>query len=203
MNARERILQAADDLFGKVGFDAATTREIAEISGVNKALIHYHFKSKEALFETLLDRYYGHLAAALERSLQGGGSLKDRMLGLVDAYVDFLADNRNFSRIVQREASGGRHMERVRSHMVPLFEMGRNLLQGAYPSTRSGDLAASQLLTSFYGMIISYFTYQGLLKHLLGADPLSKKNLRIRKEHIRRMVEITLNEVEKSRPVVS
>ena len=33
MSAREEILKAADNLFGKVGFDAATTREIAELSG--------------------------------------------------------------------------------------------------------------------------------------------------------------------------
>ncbi len=198
MKARDRILKAADDLFGHVGFDAATTREIAEISGVNKALIHYHFKNKEALFETLLDRYYVSLTEALEKSLLVDGSLKDKMLSLVDAYVDFLAANRNFSRIVQREAAGGRHMERVRSHMLPLFDMGTKLLQGAYPNTRTGDLASAQLLTSFYGMIISYFTYQDLLKHLLGTDPLSKKSLRLRKEHLRRMVEITLDEVESS-----
>jgi TetR/AcrR family transcriptional regulator len=199
MNARDKIMKAADDLFGKVGFDAATTREIAERSGVNKALIHYHFKSKESLFETLLDRYYNRLAASLEKSLLGEeGPLKDRMLALVDAYIDFLAANRNFSRIVQREAAGGKHMERVRSHMVPLFELGTKLLHGAYPQTVAGDLAAAQLLISFYGMIISYFTYQGLLKHLLDADPLSKKSLEVRKQHLRRMVEISLEALEKN-----
>jgi len=196
MDARDRILQAADDLFGRVGFDAATTREIAEISGVNKALIHYHFKNKESLFETLLDRYYERLGQALEASLQQDGTLREKMLSLVDAYVDFLAANQNFSRIVQREAAGGRHMERVRSHMVPLFERGTALLEAAYPATLSGELAAAHLLTSFYGMIISYFTYQELLRHLLGTDPLSKHNLRRRKDHLRRMVEITLHNIE-------
>jgi len=199
MNARDKILKAADDLFGRVGFDAATTREIAERSGVNKALIHYHFKSKEALFETLLDRYYDNLAGALERSLEGHERpLRERMLSLVDAYIDFLAANRNFSRIVQREAAGGKHMERARSHMVPLFDLGTRRLQGAYPQTGEGNLPAAQLLISFYGMIISYFTYQGLLKHLLDEDPMSRNSLGLRKRHLRRMVEITLEAVERS-----
>jgi len=197
MNARDKILEAADELFGLVGFEAATTREIADRCGVNKALIHYHFKSKEALFETLLDRYYAALGTTLENALQGGGgSLRSRMLCMVDAYVDFLAANRNFGRIVQREAAGGRHMERVRALMVPLFDRGIQLLQGAYPNTLRGNLAAAQLLISFYGMIISYFTYRDLLRHLLGTDPLSAENLLSRKEHVRRMVEITLNEIE-------
>ena len=123
MKAREKILKAADDLFGSAGFDATTTREIAERSGVNKALIHYHFKSKDALLGTLLDHYFEELSGTLTRALAGKGELRKRMLDMSDAYVDFLEQNRNFQRIVQREASGGKHMDRVRNHMVPLFEM--------------------------------------------------------------------------------
>ena len=63
-------MKAADKLFGDVGYDAATTREIAELSGVNKALIHYHFKSKEALFENVLDWYYENLGNALKKALK-------------------------------------------------------------------------------------------------------------------------------------
>ena len=45
-------------------------------------------------------------------------------------------------------------------------------------------------------MIISYFTYKGVLHHLLGTDPLSRQGLELRKKHLRRMVEITLEAVE-------
>jgi len=116
---------------------------------------------------------------------------------MVDTYIDFLARNLNFSSIVQREASGGKQMDRIRAHMVPLFELGRSVVQEVYPATGAGALAAEQLLISFYGMVISYFTYSGVLEHLLGTDPMSKKNLGQRKGHLRRMVEIVLDEVEK------
>ena len=56
---RQRILEAADGLFGELGFDVTTTRDIAERSGVNKALIHCHFGTKDDLLEALLDGYYG------------------------------------------------------------------------------------------------------------------------------------------------
>lgn len=186
----EKILRAADKLFAEVGYDAATTREIAELSGVNKALIHYHFKSKEALLERILDRYYERLADMLREAVQADGSMIDKLNNLVDAYVDFLNQNRNFSRTVQREAAGGKHVDRVRVHMAPIFQMGMELLQGAYPSTRSGDLAAEQLLVSFYGMVISYFTFNDVLEYLLGKDPLSEKGLNSRKRHLHRMIEI-------------
>jgi AcrR family transcriptional regulator len=196
VKARDKILEAADDLFGEVGFDAATTREIAERSGVNKALIHYHFKNKDTLFATLLDRYYERLGATLQETLLVNGPLRDRLSTLLDTYLDFLEQNRNFGRIVQREASGGRHMDRIREQMVPLFDLGTRAVKGAFPATGSGDLAAEQLLVSFYGMIISYFTYAGVLEHLLGGDPFSKGNLEARKRHLRRMLAMVLDTVE-------
>ncbi len=194
-DTRERILEAADNLFGRMGFDAATTREIAELSEVNKALIHYHFKNKEGLLVSVLDRYYERLAKTLLDALQKGESLREKMQLLVDAYVDFLSQNRNFIRIVQREASGGKHMERISAHMVPLFERGITLTQQAYPSTGSGEMSASHLLVSFYGMIITYFTYSRLLEQLMGTDPLSDENLALRKRHLSRMIDIIVKDV--------
>ena len=195
-STRERILEAADDLFGRMGFDAATTREIAEQSEVNKALIHYHFKNKEGLLASVLDRYYERLAETLLDALRTGDGLRERMQRLVDAYVDFLSQNRNFNRIVQREASGGKHVEKISAHMVPLFELGITLIQRAYPATSSGEMAAEQLLVSFYGMVITYFTYSRLLEQLMGADPLSDKNLAFRKLHLRRMIDVIVKAVE-------
>lgn len=192
MKPRERILEAADTLFGEIGFDATTTREIAEQSGVNKALIHYHFKSKEGLLASLLDQYYGQLAETVAKALAGETTLPERMHRLLDTYVDFLATHLNFARIVQREASGGQHMARIRGHMAPLFTLGTHLVEQIYPAARHGDLAAEQLLTSFYGMVISYFTFTDLLTDLYGADPLSPALLARRKAHLRRMLDLTL-----------
>jgi len=196
MTAKEKILRAADKLFGEAGFDATTTREIAELSGVNKALIHYHFKSKEALLEHLLDAYYEDLTNTLRNCLSADGSLRDNLLLLLDAYLDFLVTNRNFSRIVQREAAGGKMMERVLANMTPILEMGQAHLKQTYPSTQGGAMAAEHLLVSFYGMIVSYFTYSGVIEHLLSSDPMSPANVKMRKRHLRTMAAIILAAVE-------
>ncbi|HPQ69049.1 MAG TPA: TetR/AcrR family transcriptional regulator [bacterium] len=196
MTAKEKILQAADQLFGEVGFDATSTREIAELSGVNKALIHYHFKSKEALLEHLLDAYYDDLTDTLRNCLSAEGTLRDNLLVLLDVYMDFLAKNRNFSRIVQREAAGGKMMDRVVANMTPILAMGLAQLRDAYPGTRRGAMNAEQLLVSFYGMIVGYFTYSGVIRHMLSSDPMSKTNMRARKKHLRALADIVLAAVE-------
>lgn len=195
-NAREKILQAADELFGEGGFDATTTREIADHCGVNKALIHYHFKSKDALLVAVLDRYYDKLGDTLRGTLLDEGDLRQRIHRLVDVYVDFLAENRSFSRIVQREASGGKHVDRVSERMVPLFQLGTSLLHEIYPSTREGEMAAYQLLVSVYGMVISYFTYGNVLEHLVGGDLMSVEALDQRKRHLCRVIDVVIDSVE-------
>ena len=198
MSARERILEAADSLFGELGFDATSTRLIGERSGLNKALIHYHFKSKQDVFACLLDRYYERLNGVLRQALSGDGNVRDRLGRLLDAYADFLQENQSFSRMVQREVSGGRLSAHIGELMAPLFELGAGLVQAAFPATRGGDLAASQLMISFYGMVVSYFAYAPVLGGLLGADPTSPSSLSQRKAHIQRMMDLVLAELTRN-----
>lgn len=192
MDARAKILESADVLFGEVGFDATTTRQIAERSGVNKALIHYHFSTKQRLFGAVLDSYYEELNATLLEALSAEGSVVERLGGMVDAYVEFLARNRNFARMVQREASGGKFFEQIVGHTTPLFRMGVELMHAAYPASRSGPLAATQLLVSFYGMVVSYFTYGPIVTELSGEDAFARPSLERRKAHIKRMLELVI-----------
>ena len=195
--ARQAILAAADELFCERGYDATTTREIADRSGVNKALIHYYFKTKEALFESVLDQYYERLAEVVLGALSSEGTVRDRLHRLLDAYYDFLAANRNFSRIVQRETSSGPLVERAERHVLPLFEAGIAVMLEAQPAFREGPLAASQLLISFYGMLSSYFTYADVITRLVGEDPFSAEAFAQRKAHVHRMLDLVLDAVER------
>lgn len=197
MDAATRILEAADGLFGEVGFDRTSTREIAERAGVNKALIHYHYSSKDGLLESLLDRYYDSLEATISDSLDSPGDLRERFGALIDAYIGFLVENENFSRIVQREASGGRHTEQIQRRMAPLFEMATVAIGERYPASAGSSLAAPEVLTSFYGMVISGFAYSDVLGHLIDHDPLSAEMIERRRQHLHTMLDLTVDALER------
>ena len=190
MSARDDILNAAESLFGEIGFDATTTREITRQSGVNKALMYYYFENKDALLGCVLERYFLRLEKTLRESLAEGTDLHDKLDRLIDGYVDFLRRNVNFSRIVQRESCGGKHVDKIFEHLSPLFQLGIESVRSAYPETREGEMSAEQLLISFYGMIVSYFTFGPLLGRLIGADLFSDASIRLRKEHLRRMLDL-------------
>lgn len=63
VQTRERLLEAATEVFSRQGFDAASVEEIAEEAGYSKGAVYSNFASKEELFLTLLDR---HLEAELQ-----------------------------------------------------------------------------------------------------------------------------------------
>lgn len=191
---RARILAATDELFGALGFDATSTREIAERSGVNKALIHYHFGSKDELLVALLDDYYARLTTALTEAMKRRATLEEQALDVLDAYADFLAANRTFCSIVQREVASGHHVERIVAGTLPFLQLGTRWL-GQVGAGASAGLELDQLLTSVYGMVVTYFTYGRVLERLTGRDPFSKEALEARKRHVREVVGLLFREL--------
>lgn len=195
---RAKILAATDELFGALGFDGTSTRDIAERSGVNKALIHYHFGSKDELLLALLDDYYARLTAALTAAMKRRTTLEEQALDVLDAYADFLAQNRTFCSIVQREVASGHHVERIVAGTLPSLQLGTAWL-GQLGEDAPAGLELEQVLTSVYGMVVTYFTYGRVLEGLMGKDPFSKEALEARKRHVRHVVRLLFRELRGTR----
>ena len=53
LNTEQTILEAAKKIFIHKGMDGARMQEIADEAGINKALLHYYFRSKDKLFEAI------------------------------------------------------------------------------------------------------------------------------------------------------
>jgi AcrR family transcriptional regulator len=66
---RTLILDAAERIFGEHGFDGASMREIAQAAGVAQALLHYHFRNKETLYEAVFERRASTIRCVRERHL--------------------------------------------------------------------------------------------------------------------------------------
>ncbi len=189
--AAERILEAADGLLAEVGYAGASVSAVAKRAGVNKALVFYYYSSKAELFERVVQRYYAAHLAALSSALDTTMELGPRMHQMVDAYLDFIASNRRYPRLIQQLVAGSaEHHPLIQKNLAPLFEWTRDALLDVAPET--GALAARQLFVTFSGMVINYFTYAPVLAPLWGDDPMSDDGIAERREHLHVMVDLIL-----------
>ncbi|HSV36598.1 MAG TPA: TetR/AcrR family transcriptional regulator [Ramlibacter sp.] len=87
----QRILDAAEALFAKQGYYAATIRDITDAAGVQLSLSRYHFGSKDELFKQVIGRRAKHtcdqLDASLSLAMDGLSPGADALTAIVDAMV--------------------------------------------------------------------------------------------------------------------
>lgn len=83
------IKEKAKELFFQKGDLKATTQEIADEAGVNRALIHYYFKSREQLLETLLDETIMEKRLRIRSILSSEMPFREKIARYIDAVVDY------------------------------------------------------------------------------------------------------------------
>lgn len=61
MNTREKIIYESLNLFSRKGFDAVSVRDIASAVGIKASSLYNHFKNKQDIFDTIVDKYSEHI----------------------------------------------------------------------------------------------------------------------------------------------
>lgn len=90
-DTEQRILDAAHAVFMRTGTAGARTLEIAKEAGVNSALLHYYFRSKERLAEAVFKRAACQLFPAVIRILGSDAELEDKVGQVVDVELQHLS----------------------------------------------------------------------------------------------------------------
>lgn len=97
------LLAAGRELFARYGYDGASVRAITSAAGANLGAITYHFGSKKALYNRVVESCIGPLAARVDGALSGAGPVLDRLEAVVRAYFDYFADNPDFPQLMMQE----------------------------------------------------------------------------------------------------
>jgi AcrR family transcriptional regulator len=93
LSTEEKILVAAKKVFLRDGFHGSRMDEIAREAGVNKALLHYYFRSKEKLFEVIFDEMKGNLLPRVMEIFSSDLPLFDKLQAFMESYIDMLSRN--------------------------------------------------------------------------------------------------------------
>jgi TetR/AcrR family transcriptional regulator len=80
VNARQRLLETATELFAEKGYAGTSVREIVEKAGVSKPVLYYYFKSKDGLFYAVLEWAVNIQQKILNEIFESKGTVLDRFI---------------------------------------------------------------------------------------------------------------------------
>ena len=102
-NTEQAILEAAEKLFIEKGFAGAKTTEIAKLAGVNHALLHYYFRTKENLFNCVFERIASHLVEYFNFAFDGDAPFFEKLRTATELHFDCLTTHIELPMFVFRE----------------------------------------------------------------------------------------------------
>jgi TetR/AcrR family transcriptional regulator len=176
-DTRAAILRAAIAEFTEQGEAGARTDAIARAAGVNKALLHYYYGTKDGLYGAVLDAVFTGLVDRFLAVLNGPGSHGERLLRHFLAHFDHLADSNPFTRLVGHELMRARAGEA--SHLPKIVSICFGPLHAALCATLAEGMATGELrrqepgpaIQSLTGANVFYFISAPFFREIAGKDP--------------------------------
>jgi AcrR family transcriptional regulator len=174
---RDDLLRAGAQAFAEFGFDGATAEVIAKRAGATKAMINYHFRSKQGLYEAILRETFSVLAARLEAVRAQGGPAPRQLEAFVEAFAGAALERPTFPAMMIREVlSGGRHLpEDAFLRVIGVVGVVRGIVE---QGVREGTLrAVDPLLThlSLVGGLLLFFATEPFRRKAAPRIPFLRK----------------------------
>jgi TetR/AcrR family transcriptional regulator len=188
--SRAAILRAAVGEFAEHGIAGARTDAIAHAAHVNKALLYYYFKDKDALYAAVLDHVFSGLRDRLMPVLESGLEPREKMLEYAGRYFDYIAANPRFPRVVQAEwmrmgPKGSPQMLRIaREYFAPIYKRVSEMLREGAEKGQFRAVDPMDFLPTIVGIIIFYFSTAPAMKALLKVDPLARERIAERRRFV-------------------
>ncbi len=202
-----QILDSAEDLFAKQGYEGASTREIARGAGISINTLHYHCGGKRNLYEKVLERAVvsvtdlvnAHVDLILQKDVNDVGMLEESITRLINDLFDILSEHPNYARLFLRQLLVTdldlRSVEWEK--LVPTIHLWSERIESQVTEERLGGMNLFLFFLSASLIYWGLFVQPKFIAKYLGLDPDSNEFLTVLKNHAR---EMTLRMIEQRRP---
>jgi len=193
--SRRRLLEAAIDVCGRSGPEAASVDDICRRAELNKRMVYHYFGSKEGLYREALRTVYDDFAGveiALAHMLLPPEELLET---IVRRYHAFLAEHPESVRLISFEnLHGGRvakqlGLEGKKAQIATALQLA--LQKGQAERRFREGIDATELLVSIFSLCFFYFSNQYTMGQFLGLDSLAQRT--DMESHIRHVVSLLLH----------
>jgi len=175
---QESILQAATSLFSEKGINGTTTREIAELAGVNIAALHYHWGGKEDLLKAVYQKVIEELMVRVSKIFENPASqLRENLEIHLGAFHDFFIENPGYARILlYGDLEKPPFIAELREQFIlPIIQKVSEQMKALTHEKKIRKIDPEAVLLSMYGSLLVPFADFSAQKACMGDTILNKK----------------------------
>ncbi|MCL1864247.1 MAG: TetR/AcrR family transcriptional regulator [Spirochaetes bacterium] len=170
-SSEEKVIAAALDEFALHGYAGARVDRIAAKAKVNKAMIYYHFKSKEKLYERTIKDNFDIIFQKVREAAVTDGEPVEALYAIINNYLTVLDSfSINIFQVFMREVAGGGKIFKKTALPViskTIFPLVKQLIESAVESKRIRDVNP---LYTFFQVIGSIIFFNMLRIPMAGTD---------------------------------
>ncbi len=181
--ARSEILRAAAQNFATHGLEGARTDAIAEAAKVNKALLFYHFKTKNALFSAVVEELIGDVHRSLIELLSSPAPPQELVIEYLERFFEAISSSPQLGCLIQRAIlTDSRLAERLaQKYFVPRFQKLAALIRRGVKEGDFRRVDAFQTALSINALVLFSVVGAHAVKEIDGISLSGKDHLRRRK----------------------
>ncbi|MBI3785730.1 MAG: TetR/AcrR family transcriptional regulator [Deltaproteobacteria bacterium] len=195
IGSRDKILDAAEDLFSRRGFAGIGMREVADAVGLSKSSLFHHFSSKAELYAAVVGRILDIIDQRTMAALAIGGDVLTRFDRWLDTLMDTLAEHHNAGRLLLRslfeddELNGTsaeeRHVDETIKHV---FGAVSRLLQEGMQAGVLRKRSIPHVLQSLVGLTVYHFASGEFGEEMFGQSLFTPQLVRHRKDEVKALL---------------
>jgi len=170
-STEQKIYEAARRIFILKGMEGSRMQEIADEAGMNKALLHYYFRSKENLFKAVFKDTFSKFFVKVKNTLSADTSAKVKLNDFIDNYIDLIQANPYVPQFIISEINRDPKMLKTM-----MFEAGiepQKILELLLNDAHSDNLSKPDprhIVISLLGMLVFPFIARPLLQMVYFSD---------------------------------
>lgn len=167
----EKIFEAATEVFEEKGLAGARMQNIADRAGINKALLHYYFRTKDHLFEAvftaLAKRVFSRFTPIFDKDM----SIEEKIRFFYREHIEFLRKNPRLPGFILNEINHNPEMIRKLISHIDFREIWKQLLEQHRDELQNYNISEEslpQLLTSIVSLSVFPFAAKGIFETIMG-----------------------------------
>lgn len=171
-STEEKILEAAKRVFQRKGYDGTKMSDIAKEAGINQALLHYYYRNKDRLFQSVYHHAILTLFPKITDILNTENPLEEKIRLFVDTYYQLLSENPFLPVFIMHEMSS--HPERIKKfftshHLIRPKKMLEQYREGV-KCGKYFDMEPEQFFVNLIALCVIPFAAKPVIQTALGMD---------------------------------